>query len=254
MVDTRENFGRMSAGRDRTVRRWMLNWAETRGLSFILYTRRASLYLCELSMQTTSCAGEEKMSKKKDASVGSTFCGGLFAGWPTNQQPEPNDHLPSPPLLRPLAASLLFSTIERERRLVSMKKGEQKKEGTLSGNRLLIVDLAPQLLQTPFGYCPFSPWLRPISDRPFFFFRRRRRRRRSVYRCNWLLCHLWRKLFFWNSRFSFDFNSYFIEFFFNWFRKDVWRVSVFFNCSWWNAFQCQIRNQLECRRQRGEKT
>lgn len=48
-------------------------------------------------------------------------------------------------------------------------------------NRLLIVDLAPQLLSDPFGYCPFPLWLRPISalpfslrhrsaDRPFYFY------------------------------------------------------------------------------------
>jgi hypothetical protein len=48
-------------------------------------------------------------------------------------------------------------------------------------NRLLIVDLAPQLLSDPFGHCPFPLWLRPISalpfslrhrsaDRPFFYY------------------------------------------------------------------------------------
>lgn len=39
----------------------------------------------------------------------------------------------------------------------------------MDGNRLLIVDLAPQLLRQPFRYCPFLPWLRPISALPFFF-------------------------------------------------------------------------------------
>jgi hypothetical protein len=34
-------------------------------------------------------------------------------------------------------------------------------------NRLLIVDLAPQLLSDPFGHCPFPLWLRPISALPF---------------------------------------------------------------------------------------